>query len=41
MSETNHDSKGSPRIPVDGWAVALALTLVALVRLGWFPKISW
>ena len=31
----------SRRVPLDVWAVLLALTLVALVRLGWFPGVSW
>jgi hypothetical protein len=31
----------SPRIPVDVWAVALALLLVALVKLGWLTAIGW
>jgi hypothetical protein len=29
------------RIPIDVWAVLLALTLAALVKLGWFPGIAW
>jgi hypothetical protein len=29
------------RISLDVWAVLLALALAALVRLGWFPGISW
>lgn len=43
MSENLQETepKQKPRIALDVWAVALALTLVALVRLGWFPKISW
>jgi hypothetical protein len=35
------ESKRPSRIALDVWAVVLALTLVALVWLGWFPKISW
>lgn len=30
-----------PKISVDVWAVVLALVLVALVRLGWLPGVSW
>jgi hypothetical protein len=33
--------QSSSRIPVDMWAVVLALALVALVRLGWLPGIGW
>ena len=43
MSETKleTESKKTLRIGLDTWAVLLGLVLVALVRLGWFPKISW
>ncbi len=35
------NSPAPRRIPVDVWAVALALVLVALVKLGWLPGIGW
>ena len=43
MSETKQEteSKGTVRIGLDTWAVLLGLALVALVRLGWLPKINW
>jgi hypothetical protein len=43
MSDRDTWANPSPsqRIPLDVWAVLLALALAALVRLGWFPAISW
>ena len=43
MSDSEQDTKtmARPRIALDVWAVLLALSLAALVRLGWFPKIGW
>lgn len=33
--------KSRPRISLDTWAVALALTLTALVWTGWIKHIPW
>jgi hypothetical protein len=43
MSDLNPktQSETAGRIPLDVWAVLLALSLAALVRLGWFPGIAW
>jgi len=43
MSESKLDTQAATatRIPLDIWAVLLALALAALVRLGWFPGIAW
>jgi hypothetical protein len=35
------EPRASRRMSLDVWAVLLALTLAALVRLGWFPGIAW
>jgi len=37
-----HKAKSSRRrISLDGWAVALALALTALVWAGWIKRIPW
>ena len=39
-SQPTHPSD-SRRLPLDVWAVLLALVLAALVRFGWLPAITW
>lgn len=34
-------SSSRPRISLDTWAVALALLLAAIVRLGLLPPVKW
>ena len=39
--QSNEAGKKSIRLSVDGWAVAIALLLAALVRLGVLKHIAW
>jgi hypothetical protein len=34
-------TKPNPRISLDTWAVLLALTAAALIRLGLIPHVPW
>ncbi len=40
-NHTNVVSKKSPTLSLDGWAVAIALLLAGLVRLGVLKHIAW
>jgi hypothetical protein len=39
--QRNETSKKSRGLTVDGWAVAIALLLAALVRLGVLKHVAW
>ena len=42
MSDNTQTQSSAKRgLPLDVWAVLLALVLAALVRLGWLPGIGW
>jgi hypothetical protein len=44
MTDHNQPTAASasrPRISLDTWAVALALALAAIVRLGLLPPVKW
>ena len=39
--QINSTEKRTPRLSLEGWAVAVALLLAALVRLGVLKHVSW
>jgi hypothetical protein len=39
--QTNRTVQGTRGLSLDGWAVAIALMLAALVRMGMLKHISW
>jgi hypothetical protein len=39
--QTGNTSKKKPMLSLDGWAVAIALALAALVRLGVLKHVTW
>ncbi|HEY2496437.1 MAG TPA: hypothetical protein VGK24_05160 [Candidatus Angelobacter sp.] len=39
--QIDQTKKGTSRLSLDGWAVAVALLLAALVRLGILKHVSW
>jgi hypothetical protein len=41
MADTTNEARKRPGLSVDGWAVAIALLLAALVRLGVLKHVAW
>lgn len=41
MADQTNEAKKQPGLSLDGWAVAIALLLTALVRLGVIKHVSW
>ena len=41
MADQANSVKKQPRLSLDGWAVAIALLLAGLVRLGVLKHVSW
>jgi hypothetical protein len=39
--QTNNAIRKTPRLSLDGWAVAIAFLLAALVRLGVLKHVAW
>ena len=39
--QSNTESRKTKNLSLDGWAVAIALLLAALVRLGVLKHVSW
>jgi hypothetical protein len=37
----HHSQRLLARLPLDGWAVAIATALLALILLGVLPRIHW
>jgi hypothetical protein len=40
-NQSNAESRKTRNLSLDGWAVAIALLLAALVRLGVLKHVSW